>query len=700
MLIPTEFLILLGILWASPVKADSWKNRSGVCSTNDCMQVAHIFRPTMHQNYDPCDNFYGFIFGASQFTDFAYNIPYQRQTVSNLTLDAEKRLKNMVESSNNESHIPCVQKANKFFKSCMNSNDKAEVDYIISILKQNGGWPMMMTVEDWKRNAHSWQDVDRYYWNLTNRHAFFDITYNVSASRDPEDQQIFLSEPYWKPLRSHQLLSRSAVENTVQLLIRHTAANVSDEQLNKDIMDLLNFTSRLQKIRTMDYLTNGYIMNVANWVDDWDYGNQFGPNANGSKAAVNWREIFRRILAPEKIEIRDHIQMDIDRPYLLSLQTLLKETDERTIVNFIHARYLSRLLRNAALPGSKRMSRWKECFDEGRSLYEDIQLVVGNYFNVTLKEAARKLFHDLKNELEFEIDDSNWMTFQSKEALKHKVKNISYSYDYPWFDDVEKFMNHRYEHLTVGDNYMSNRLAFEKHKKYFDPLESAKVVYNRITMFPFLLMPTYRRERNSVRIPASLFQRPIFGSGIPDYVYYAIIGSRVGSAISDSLSLHEMRVKGDRKNELLSEYQWEEYMKRIGCVKGQYVEYYAPKFVDPDQLNNHIAETLGIRAAFNAYKRVKQNGTKIAQLKVPQFENFTDEQMFFIISLGSLCRKFDWMWSEESAYRISLEFQVNNAARNIPEFGKAFNCPAGSATNRHHKCSIWTNYDAPSRHKI
>lgn len=104
------------------------------------------------------------------------------------------------------------------------------------------------------------------------------------------------------------------------------------------------------------------------------------------------------------------------------------------------------------------------------------------------------------------------------------------------------------------------------------------------------------------------------------------------------------------------------YYQQARCIVKQYDGYYEGQTLPPElknflknmkdmkseelgsgeismgwlTLGENIADTTGMQSVLNAYKKMRSRKTPDGELKLPGFEEFTDEQMFFI-SFGGVC---------------------------------------------------------------
>jgi predicted metalloendopeptidase len=108
-------------------------------------------------------------------------------------------------------------------------------------------------------------------------------------------------------------------------------------------------------------------------------------------------------------------------------------------------------------------------------------------------------------------------------------------------------------------------------------------------------------------------------------------------------------------------------------------------------LGENLADNGGLSHAYRAYHSyLKKNGP---EPKLPGFENFTSDQLFFI-AFGSIwCETIS---ADELESQIEFDEHSPNNVRvigslqNSQEFSRAFECPVGSRMNpSDNKCKVW-----------
>lgn len=82
----------------------------------------------------------------------------------------------------------------------------------------------------------------------------------------------------------------------------------------------------------------------------------------------------------------------------------------------------------------------------------------------------------------------------------------------------------------------------------------------------------------------------------------------------------------------------------------------------------------------------------VAEPRLPGFEDFTPEQMFFLSYSITWCG----VYGPDQARFLLLndphspdKFRINGPVADLPEFSRAYNCPVGSKMNPVQKFSVW-----------
>ncbi|KAK0169106.1 hypothetical protein PV327_002852 [Microctonus hyperodae] len=149
----------------------------------------------------------------------------------------------------------------------------------------------------------------------------------------------------------------------------------------------------------------------------------------------------------------------------------------------------------------------------------------------------------------------------------------------------------------------------------------------------------------------------------------------------------------------LSEEMQQIYDERAECFVEQFNKYFGVT-EDPDSDGisrgrltrpDNVADSTGLYAVFKAFKKLIETHS-VENYKLPGFENYTDDQMFYIAFAGVFCEaatpKFKELRDKYSGHSPG-RWRVIGSVSNTKDFAEAFNCPVGSPMNPEKKCNIW-----------
>lgn len=183
----------------------------------------------------------------------------------------------------------------------------------------------------------------------------------------------------------------------------------------------------------------------------------------------------------------------------------------------------------------------------------------------------------------------------------------------------------------------------------------------------------YNPKLNHIFVPLGILQNPLFDLNNPDSDQHSFLEFIIAHEIT-----HGFDEKGVKYDENGEENPWLDDKSRFGfnvvknCVAKQYSEFH----IHPYQtVNEDLADSGGIRAAFNAYMIKNQN-------------NVNKQQQFFINFARGFCAK-KATDLEDDAIHSPYNYRVMGPIQNFPAFKEAFSCPDDStyAPNRH--CNVW-----------
>jgi putative endopeptidase len=341
-----------------------------------------------------------------------------------------------------------------------------------------------------------------------------------------------------------------------------------------------------------------------------------------------------------------------------------------------------------ALTGAKELRpRWKRCVEVvddhlGEALG---QRYVEATFGAEGKQRMSAMVAALEKALERDIRDLPWMTPATKQRAQDKLAHIANKIGYP-----ERWRDYSSVRIERGDalGNAARALAFEEARdrakigRPVDPTEWR--------MTPPTVNAYYSSLENNINFPAGILQPPFFDRAMDDAVNFGGIGAVIGHELTHGFD--DQGRKFDAKgnfSDWWTEEDAREFEKRATCVADQYSGYEALGGV---KLNGRL--TLGENTADNGGVRIALmalHDTIAGQTVAPR-DGFTPEQRLFLGWGQIWCQNET---EESSRLRAQVDshspgrFRVNGVVSNMPEFQKAYSCPAGSNMVRADACRVW-----------
>jgi endothelin-converting enzyme/putative endopeptidase len=343
------------------------------------------------------------------------------------------------------------------------------------------------------------------------------------------------------------------------------------------------------------------------------------------------------------------------------------------------------------LTGATQMKpRWKRCVEATDNQLGDAlgRKYVEKYFPPEAKARMQDMVRNLLAAMKDTIDGADWMSEATKRKAQEKLATFNPKVGYPdkWKD---------YQGLTIARaSYGDDTLAASRWNVAHMRAEIGKPVDRaRWEMTPPTSNAYYNPLLNEIVFPAGILQPPAFDMAATDAVNYGAIGVGIGHEISHGFD--DEGAQFDAQGRLANWWtaqDGEKFKARGQCVASQFDGY----FIEPGLHHNgklvlgeSIADLAGAKLAFLAYRKSREG--KPAE---PTLDGFTPEQQFFI-AWGQ------WRGDETrpAAQRKMIQgdphpvakFRVNGPLANLPAFGAAFQCKAGTPMVREGKdrCEVW-----------
>ncbi|HEX2644870.1 MAG TPA: M13 family metallopeptidase [Thermoanaerobaculia bacterium] len=340
------------------------------------------------------------------------------------------------------------------------------------------------------------------------------------------------------------------------------------------------------------------------------------------------------------------------------------------------------------LAGAKELRpRWRRCVElTDRQLGEALgQRYVEATFGPEGKARMAKMVQALEAALERDIRSLDWMTDPTKAKAIEKLAAIGNKIGYP-----EKWRDYSAYKIVRGDalGNATRGAAFAEARNLskigqkVDPLEW------RTT--PPTVNASYSPPENFINFPAGILQPPFFDKEMDDAVNFGGIGGVIGHELTHGFD--DQGRKFDAKGNLTDWWTAEdgtEFEKRVSCIADQYTAYTVS---DGVHLNGRL--TLGENTADNGGLRIALMALQdtLKGKQAPLRDGFTPEQRVFLGWAQVWCQNAT---PEGEKLRVQTDphspgkYRVNGPVSNMPEFQKAFNCPAGAPMVRENACRVW-----------
>ncbi|KAH0560736.1 neprilysin-1-like [Cotesia glomerata] len=692
-----------------------------VCLTKECRIIADEFLRSMNKSVDPCDDFYKFTCQGWTTTDAPSYLPLWARFIMFQEV-VYKRLKGILEKDQQPDDILPVKQAKKWFKTCMDSEglNRRGIKTLESILMRVGGWPITLDSEEWDEDAYNWEKIDNYYFQLTSSHIFyqFNIFPYVGATDDdigisPGDLPLGekLSDKYRDYKGNDYDAYKEFVYKVVEVFSKnHKGKNFYREKLERDVVSIVEFEKELFMIREDDDEGDGFQrQRIGKFIDFYESEIK---KSNLEAFKIDFKKSITELLAMVGQKYNSSMEMSIkDDVYFPKLAKLMKKTPKKVIINYMHWHFVSNMLEHTTnemrnlifelmereIGVTERPPRWMECVELTKMQEAVAYAFMKEYFPSETNTKMQEVINNVQGSVETLIDNSNFMNTEVKKAWITKLKNMKFLVGFPQSFQNNSAIIASFHGLIIGSDLIDNNLSYDRYKVRFK-------LRNFMTTGPVVGWSTESLTvgasygGNVIVVPAALFQPPLLTPNLPEFVNYGILGTTIGHEIGhgydgmgifDSGDYEEIPITKEDENIVLDSFK---------CFSEFYENFMNKTDYSEDELSfgnrtlgENLSDVMGIHAVFDAYKKLLSK-TGGADRKLPNFEEFTDEQMLFISYGNMWCEIANEQFAEKQRrndVHSPGRIRVLGALKNSPEFTKAFNCPKRSSMNPDKKCNMW-----------
>jgi len=320
-------------------------------------------------------------------------------------------------------------------------------------------------------------------------------------------------------------------------------------------------------------------------------------------------------------------------------------------------------------------------------------------FENNFKDDFKEMIENIKETMINRIPQMEWLDEETKEYAIEKVVKMKDRIGYP--DDImdPKKVYQIYESLEI-DNYFD---LINKSYVYGNGEILKEFDLNEWFMNPYITNAYYDFYDNSINFPAAIIQKPFFGNKEQDYINYALIGFVAGHELTHAFDNngklydvdgHLNNWWTDNDNEEFNEFS-QCFIDEYNSITYKYIDMLTDKEINMNingkkTLGENLADNGGLARAYDAWRLSLLKNPEEADkrnMKLPGFENYTIDQLFYIVYGQSFCSTGGFI-NQMDVHSPGIG-RVNGVVANSEHFAKTFKCPKNSAMNPENKCHIW-----------
>ncbi|HVV44116.1 MAG TPA: M13 family metallopeptidase [Bryobacteraceae bacterium] len=332
-------------------------------------------------------------------------------------------------------------------------------------------------------------------------------------------------------------------------------------------------------------------------------------------------------------------------------------------------------------------ARWKRCVratdaDLGEALGK---AYVEKTFGADGKARTLEMVKKIEAAMSQDLKQLTWMTPETKKKAEEKLAAITNKIGYPdkWRD---------YSALTIvrgdalGNSLRANEFEINRQlQKIGKPVDRLEW-----QMTPPTINAYYDPQMNNINFPAGILQPPFFDKKADDAENLGSIGAIIGHELTHGFDDEGRQF--DAKGNL--EDWWTEadaraFQAKADCLVKEYSNFEVGNGVHLNgklTLGENTADNGGVRLAYMALMNV------LAGRTLPPQDGFTTDQRFFLAFGQAWCNnatpEVEQLQAQTDPHAIDRD-RANGVVMNMPEFQKAFSCPAGKPMVSANACRVW-----------
>jgi putative endopeptidase len=343
------------------------------------------------------------------------------------------------------------------------------------------------------------------------------------------------------------------------------------------------------------------------------------------------------------------------------------------------------------LGGAKEMKpRWKRCVESTDAVLGEAlgRKYVERHFPPEAKARMRELVRNLLLAMDDTIRGLEWMGPRTKARALEKLATFNPKIGYPdrWKD---------YAKVAIArEAFWANVAAGRRWNVADDRAQVGRPVdRGRWGMTPPTSNAYYDPLLNEIVFPAGILQPPAFSVDATDAVNYGAIGVVIGHEISHGFD--DQGSQYDAKGRLANWWtpgDLAQFQERGRCVVEQFEGYEVEPGLHHNGrlvLGEAIGDLAGAKIAYRAFLKSLEG-----KPPAPTIDGFTPEQQFFVAwgqFRGDAIRPETQRLMVQGDPHPTGRYRVIGPLSNLPEFQKAFGCPADAPMVRppEKRCEVW-----------
>ena len=331
--------------------------------------------------------------------------------------------------------------------------------------------------------------------------------------------------------------------------------------------------------------------------------------------------------------------------------------------------------------------RWNTCvthvdYQLGEALGAEF---VARTFGTELKASTLKMTAQIEQAMREDIQNLPWMSDATKQQALAKLSTIVNKIGYPdhWRDygPVVIRRDDLYGNAVRAIEFESRRQL----AKIGKPLDRSEW-----GMTPQTVNAYFDPQMNDINFPAAVLQPPLYDPKMDDAPNYGNTGGTIGHELTHGFDDEgrQFDAQGNLRDWWTPE-DAKEFTSRTDCIVDQYAKYVVVDDVHINSkltLGEDVADLGGLILAHVAWQAQMAGTTPANQ------DGLTPEQRFYVGYAQWACendRPENQRMHAKTDPHSPGRYRVNGIVVNIPEFRRAFSCPATAPMVNQQPCRVW-----------